>query len=162
MTPAGEVTLLAGGGGYGSADGVGAAASFARPEAMTMASDNTLLLIDGQRVRRITMQGEVTTVVGTAGVWKDGLSGTATLDTESVALAAGPAGGVFVAQQGLGVVRRISPDGSIDTVVGVAGERGIRTGLQPRLSRPRGLAYDARTNRLVVLDQGGVLRLVLP
>jgi DNA-binding beta-propeller fold protein YncE len=161
VTPTGVVSLLAGGS-SGAVDGVGAAASFAGPGAMTLASDNTLLLIDRQQVRRITMQGEVTTVIGTVGAWKDGPAGTATLDTESLSIVAGPAGSAFVTQHGLGTVRRISADGSIDTVVGVAGERGIRTGLQPRLSRPRALAYDARTNRLIVLDQGGVLRLTLP
>lgn len=61
-TPADEVTTLAGGA-YGLADGKGAAAKFGSIGGMAFGPDGSLYLTDRAAVRRVTMAGEVTTIV---------------------------------------------------------------------------------------------------
>lgn len=60
-TPAGVVTTLAGGA-YGHADGKGTAAKFSSVGGMTFGPDGNLYLTDGAAIRKVTMEGEVTTV----------------------------------------------------------------------------------------------------
>jgi len=160
VTPAGVVSLLAGGA-SGFADGVGAAAGFVYPHAITVTSANEVFVVDSYRVRRITAAGVVSTVVGGTQGLRDGVAAVAGFDLPG-ALAAGPDGTVFLAEKRLGLVRRIQPNGDVDTLIGVKGERGVRTGMQPRLSGPEALAYHAASNRLIILETAGVLRATLP
>ena len=70
IAPDGTVTTLAGTmGTSGSADGVGAAARFGAPGALALDSDGSLLVVDrqGYTIRRVAMDGTVTTVVGQLG-----------------------------------------------------------------------------------------------
>lgn len=60
-TPAGVVTTFAGGA-YGNADGKGTAAKFSSVGGMTFGPDGNLYLTDGAAIRKITMDGEVSTV----------------------------------------------------------------------------------------------------
>ena len=60
-TPAGVVTTLAGGA-YGHLDGKGAAARFSSVGGLTFGSDGNLYLTDGAAIRKVTMDGEVSTV----------------------------------------------------------------------------------------------------
>ena len=61
-TPAGEVTTLAGGA-YGHADGKGVLARFGSIGGMAFGPDGSLYLTDRSSVRRVTMDGEVTTII---------------------------------------------------------------------------------------------------
>jgi NHL repeat len=62
-TPAEVVTTLAGGS-YGHADGKGTRAKFGSVNAITLGRDGNLYLTDGAFVRRVSMDGEVTTLAG--------------------------------------------------------------------------------------------------
>lgn len=60
-TPEGKVTTL-GGGAWGHADGKGSAARFGSIGGMTIAADGNIYLTDGDSLRRVTMDGTVTTL----------------------------------------------------------------------------------------------------
>lgn len=71
VSPAGEVTTLAGGAGIsGSADGVGGIARFHYPYTLTLDSVGNLYVADhyNNAIRKVTQAGEVTTVAGVAGL----------------------------------------------------------------------------------------------
>jgi sugar lactone lactonase YvrE len=61
-TPAGEVTTLAGGP-YGHTDGKGAAARFGSIGGMAFGPDGSLYLTDKSTIRRVSPEGEVSTIV---------------------------------------------------------------------------------------------------
>jgi len=66
VTPGGAVRTLAGNGEAGFADGQGAAARFNRPTALARDKDGSILVADrgNNAVRRVTMEGAVSTVAG--------------------------------------------------------------------------------------------------
>ena len=61
---AGEVSTLAGNGEAGFADGQGAAARFNKPAGLARDKDGSILVSDNNAVRRVTMEGAVSTVAG--------------------------------------------------------------------------------------------------
>ena len=61
-TPKGLVTTLAGGA-YGHADGKGTASRFGSVGGMAFGSNGSLYLTDGVSIRRVTLDGDVTTIV---------------------------------------------------------------------------------------------------
>lgn len=67
IAPDGGVRTLAGASAPGFADGTGAAARFDTPCGLAIATDGTLLVADtgNHRIRRVTMDGVVTTIAGT-------------------------------------------------------------------------------------------------
>jgi len=111
----------------------------------------------GSRVRRITADGEVTTVLGTgvAGSSGDGGPGTsAQVDTPS-GLALAPDGSLFVADLRGHRIRRLAPDGTVTTVAGTgapgySGDGG--PGTEAQLNSPSFLVVNG--NSLLIADTG--------
>jgi DNA-binding beta-propeller fold protein YncE len=66
VTPGGAVRTIAGNGEAGFADGQGAAARFHRPMGLALDKDGSILVADkgNNAVRRVTMEGAVSTVAG--------------------------------------------------------------------------------------------------
>ncbi len=99
ITPTGAVTTLAGTPGVtGSADGVGAAASFTSPSGIAADAAGNIYVTDGNYiVRKITPAGVVSTIGGTAGVrgGADGV-GAAAQFSSLAGIAVTSAGQVFV------------------------------------------------------------------
>jgi NHL repeat-containing protein len=124
----GIVTTFAGGG-EGFADGAGATASFNTPSALAIDADGNLYVADtgNNRIRKITTQGEVSTVAGdgTAG-YLDGPVAQARLNGP-IGVAVDANGNVYVADTYNDRIRKISPDGQVSTVAG-AGSPGYADG----------------------------------
>ncbi|NVO32359.1 NHL repeat-containing protein [Hymenobacter lapidiphilus] len=98
VAPAGTVSTVAGSGTTGTADGVGAAAQLALPEAVAVDGHGTVFLTDGSaRVRQITAGGAVSTLAG-SGVrgYADGLAAAAQFQRPA-GLAVDAQGCVYVA-----------------------------------------------------------------
>ena len=68
ITPEGVVTTFAGSGTIGSDDGIGTAASFYRPDALTIDSNDNIYVTDysNDNIRKITPNAEVTTFIPTS------------------------------------------------------------------------------------------------
>ena len=100
-------------------NGPATSAALAAPGDIAATSDGGFLVIDGSRVRKVSVDGRITTVAGTGKVGFSGDGGPATsarLDPTGIAV--DPAGGFLVAECHNGRVRRVSEQGVITTVAG--------------------------------------------
>ncbi|MFO1448888.1 MAG: hypothetical protein U1F61_12090 [Opitutaceae bacterium] len=149
VSPDGEVTTLAGlPGQFGSADGVGSAARFSGPQALTVDGTGIVFVADffNQTIRRISPEGVVTTVAGQvaqAGS-NDGL-GTAARFNSPLGIVVDSAGALFIGDVLNRTVRRMAPNGLVSTVAGQLGVTGHADGVRSaaQFFVLRGLAADA-------------------
>jgi sugar lactone lactonase YvrE len=115
----GAVTPLAGTwGAAGMVDGVGAGAKFSAPYQLVTLPDGSLLVTDfgNSRLRKVAVDGTVTTMAGKTAGFADGSMATAEFkNPEGIAIDA--AGDVFVSDVGNARVRRIHGD-AVDTIAG--------------------------------------------
>lgn len=133
ITPAGEVTTLAGTPlAAGWIDGMGDTARFESPAAIVVDPFGMIYVADAgnSTIRKITPSGAVTTFSGAANIQgsTDGPSDVARFDTPR-ALAIDPSGNLYVADSGNHTIRKITPDGIVSTVAGLAGVSGSTDGL---------------------------------
>jgi hypothetical protein len=129
ISPEGIITTFAGTGEYGST-GDGGPALEARlrwPSKVTTDRDGNIYFIDGLRIRRIGTDGVISTIAGGDEAVYSGDGGPAT-EARFVAiadLAVDSKGNIYISDQGASRIRRITPDGNIQTVAGT-GELGRR------------------------------------
>jgi len=167
ISPAGEVTTLAGEAGQrGSSDGTGAQARFDLPDSGLQFNDASGLATDGagnvyvadtnnHTIRRITPEGVVTTLAGSAGERgsTDGIGAEARFDRPQ-GLATDGRGNVYVADTGNHTIRKITADGAVSTVVGRPGDSWFLSGSLPGgLSAPLDMAVRG-TSLYVVMPNG--------
>jgi uncharacterized protein (TIGR03437 family) len=128
---------------------------------------------DDNRVRKITPDGNIQTIAGTgaAGFSGDGGPGNAAMVDHPYGLAVDAAGNLFIADLGNARVRKISLNGTIQTVAGggliPAGANGDNNpALSVQLMQPRNIALDPdgtlyisdfAANRVYRLSTGGTL-----
>lgn len=165
ITPAGEVTTLAGTAGVsGSSDGTGAAASFAAPSGIAIDGNGNLYVADAgnHTIRKVTPAGVVTTLAGSAdAAGSDDGAGTAALFDSPQGVALDSAGNLYVADTGNHTIRKITSAGVVSTIAGVAGQPGFSVGTLPGLlSYPIGVALSG--NSLYITSGDGVVVLTLP
>ena len=163
VTSAGVVTTIAGQAGVaGSADGVGAAATFRQPSGLAVDSDGTIYVADtlNHAIRAISPAGVVTTLAGRSGTPgdADGTGADARFYApESVALDVDEGGGaLYVADTNNHTIRRILlATGEVTTVAGGAGVAGSTdgAGTAARFRFPSGIAVGAN-GRVYVADTG--------
>lgn len=124
ISPEGLVATLAGSI-YDYGDGRGPAARFRRPAALDVDAQGSCYVADtgNNAVRRITPDGEVTTLAGSPpGGDSDGVGEDVGLRWPS-GLAVGRDGCLFVADYGNGALRRIDPAGASTTCLRLSGRR---------------------------------------
>jgi len=168
ISPAGEVTTLAGQAGTeGSADGVGAAATFREPHGVAVDGAGNVYVADSgnSTLRRIGKGGEVTTLAGAPGNpgSADG-TGSAAQFQGPLGLALDAEGNLLVADAGNNTLRRVTPAGVVTTLAGNPGAGGSADGPGPlaTFNFPVGLAVDGSGN-LYVADSGNrTLRVCSP
>jgi sugar lactone lactonase YvrE len=146
-----ELTLLAGNGGKGAADGSGDAASFDGVYGMVHDSAGNMLVTDfyNHTIRKITPEGYVSTYAGLAGV--PGTANGTLSDArfkKPVGLVIDGADNLYVADGDNHVIRKITAQGIVSDFAGISGTLGSldATGTAATFNGPRGLALDSAGN----------------
>lgn len=164
ITPAGEVTTLAGSSTSGADDGTGTAATFNLPLGLAVDGSGTIYVADGGSsvIRKITPAGVVTTLAGTAIATgsADGTgSGARFLQPYTVAVnAAGTL--LYVADTGNHTIREVTAAGVVTTLAGTAGESGSTegTGAAARFNTPAAVGFDPGGGLVVTDSYNNTLR----
>ena len=107
LTPDGVVSTFAGSGIRGSADGPSGVAQFTYPGDMVIDKQQNLFITDEHSIRKITPQGEVSTLVGGVAGYADGDRTTAKFYYPT-GIALDDAGNIYVADQINSRIRKIS------------------------------------------------------
>ena len=168
ITPAGAASVFAGHArAQGAADGPGSDARFNTPRGLAVDGQNNLYVADegNSNIRKITPAGMVSTLAGAAG--QSGMADGAGLAASfggPHALAADPAGTVYVADTQNHCIRKITPAGVVTTFAGLPGKAGNADGQgrAARFSEPRGIAVDAAGNVYVADTGNGAIRQITP
>jgi sugar lactone lactonase YvrE len=145
----GTVTTLAGlAGTAGHVDGTGSAAYFSSPTGLTVDPSGNVYVVDigNYLIRKVTSGGVVTTVAGSPlnSGSADGTGVTAWFNG-SVHIAADASGNLFLADAGNSLIRKITPDGVVTTIGGLASISGNAdgTGIAARFFQASGVAVDS-------------------
>lgn len=175
ITPAGIVTTLAGlaagyppaDGSIGSADGPGTTARFNFPRGVATDAAGNVYVADSwnHTIRKITPDGVVTTLAGLAGSSgsADGPGSTARFNAPD-GVAVDSAGNIYVADHWNSTIRKLTPDGVVTTLAGLAGSSGSAdgTGSAARLGSPSGVAVDGGGNIYVTDPWINTIRRITP
>ena len=167
VAPDGTVTTLAGTGVWGSTDGPGNNATFARPSGMDVLPNGSIVIAEysTHRIRMVSPDGTVSTLTGTTQGHVDGPRATAKLNSP-FNVAVMPNGSLIVSEWSQRI-RLVAPDGTITTVAG-NGTEGFLDGpaATAQFAYPRAatvLKSSHRSGYIVVADQGNQkLRLIGP
>jgi uncharacterized protein (TIGR03437 family) len=162
LAPNGIITTVAGNGNSNfTGDGgpaISASLSYAE-DAVIDVYGNMFIADSGNNIiRKVDLNGVITTVAGTGRAAYSGDGGPATQATLNlpVSIAVDPAGDIYISDQGNNVVRKVDTNGMMSTVagngnVGFAGDGGSAKNAE--FYNPAGLALDAADN-LYITDVG--------
>ncbi len=156
------VTTLAGNGSAMFANGVGTSASFNSPYGVAVDSSGNVIVADqaNQRIRKVTLDGVVTTLAGdgfgawapNVGRWIDGTGSGASFNKPS-GVVVDSNGNVIVGDQGNNRIRKVTSGGVVTTLAG-SGSAAFAdgTGTGASFSYPFGVAVDSSGNVIVAED----------
>jgi sugar lactone lactonase YvrE len=165
----GLTTTLAGNGSTGTVDGIGTAATFNGPLGIAVDASGNLYVADvgGQKIRKVTANGVVSSLAGsgTRG-FADG-TGTAAFFNDPTGVAVDASGNVYIADRGSHRIRKIIPlpngTGVVSTLAG-SGTSGFvdNTGTAAYFNTPSGVAVDASGNVYVSDRFNHAIRKITP
>ena len=161
ITPQGKVTTIAG---QAEKTGVinakGALARFSNPMALALDRQGNLFVSDRGNglVRKITTDGVVTTAAGVSGhnriLYKDGPALSATFSSTG-GIVADAKNNLYLADMENHVIRKISAQGEVTTIAGMAGQSGRVDGVgaEARFDRPYLMTIDSIGNLFIESEQ---------
>ncbi|MGD1090033.1 MAG: serine/threonine-protein kinase, partial [Verrucomicrobiota bacterium] len=166
--PTPTVSTLAGQVGVaGYADGAGKQAQFRLPNNVAVDSANNVYVADtaNNTIRKITPNGVVSTLAGVSGSHgsADGVGNEAQF-WAPFGIAVDGAGNIYVADTGNNTIRKITSDGIVSTLAGLAGYAGNAngTGDAARFRNPWGVAVDSMGNVFVADMSNDTIRKITP
>lgn len=155
ITPTGMVSTLAGSiDGGPSVDGTGAQARFSLPRGIAVDSADYIYVADtySHTIRKITPTGIVSTLAGLAGAsgHTDGTGSSARFGFP-MGVAVDKNGNIYVADTESHTIRKITANGFVTTLAGLAGNSGTEDGQgsAARFGWPTGVAVDSAGNLYV-------------
>lgn len=156
QAPKVTMTVFAGSGAAGWADGPRQHSKFQSPVAVAVDANGAIYIADrnNRRIRKIDpMSGDVVTLAGSGQSGQvDSPTGLSAQFVEPKGIAVAPSGDIYVSD---GVrIRRIAPDGAVTTLAGsTQGDLDATVGTSAQFTDPRGLAVDSLGN-IYVADFG--------
>lgn len=165
IAPNGDVTTFAGNLTAGSNDGMGTAASFKYPYGLAFDAAGILYVADtyNEKIRKITPDGNVTTVAGNGMYWRTNGNGTAASFYNPYGIAVDASGNLYVADTNNNMIRKIAPNGDVTTFAGnpTAGSND-GTGTAASFHEPTDLVVDASGNLYVTDSLNNMIRRITP
>ncbi|SVB76640.1 uncharacterized protein METZ01_LOCUS229494, partial [marine metagenome] len=164
ITPDGVVTTLAGSGTEGSADGIGADATFTGPRGLTVDGSRNVYVADqrNHKIRKITPDGVVTTLAGSGTEGSADGTGVDAQFNLPRGIAVDGSGNVYVADTSNNRIRKITPDGVVTTLAGNGTEGSADgTGADATFDRPHGIAVDGSGNIYVSDARNNKIRKII-
>ncbi len=160
-----EVTTFAGSGIEGGGDGSGTEASFNYPTGIAFDVQGNLYVAEknGHRIRKITSNGQVTTLAGSGSAGSNDANGLVAEFNQPTGIVADASGNLFVAEFGNHKIRKVDTNGDVTTLAG-SGVAGFldANGTVAKFNRPYHLVLDGSGN-LFVTDQGNhMIRKIAP
>jgi streptogramin lyase len=155
----GVVTTYAGkAGANGYVDGSSDAARFTDPTGIAVDNNGNIYVAElfKHTIRKISPAGDVSTFAGQAGTsGSDDGTGSVARFNYPTGLAVDQNGNLYVTDQGNFVIRKITSDGVVTTIAGLAGQLGSEdgTGSAARFRNTSGITVDNSGN-VYVTDQG--------
>ena len=167
ISPAGDVSTLAGSGANGANNATGTAATFRFPTGVAVDTAGNVYVADlsNHLIRKITPTGTVSTLAGNAGIsGANDATGTAATFNLPTGVAVDTAGNVYVADLSNHLIRKITPTGTVSTLAGNAGISGAinATGTAATFNLPTGVAVDTAGNVYVADSSNHLIRKISP
>jgi streptogramin lyase len=164
ITASGNVTTLAGSS-WAFADGQGTAAKFKTPYGVAVDKNANVYVADfgNCRIRKITPNGNVTTLAGSGVAGNADGQGTAASFSYPIGVAVDTNGNVYVADYGNHRIRKITASGNVTTLAG-SGTAGYANGQGTAASfnAPTGIAVDTNGNVYVGDQSNNRIRKITP
>lgn len=138
---------------FGMIDGPGSAARFNTPTALVFDKDGALIVLDNGNgaLRKVTMDGVVTTVSTNNYRFDAQLLGGLTIDR---------AGTIYVSEPGRNIITAVSPSGGVATLQGASAKSGFADGAgsNATFKAPAGVTLDTAGNAYVVDADNATIR----
>jgi len=171
VAPTGKISTLAGNGtqGYTGDGGVATSAELNTPYGLAVDASDNLYIADlvNHVIRKVTAGGTISTFAGntTLGFAGDGGPATGAWLDQPFGLAIDSAGDVYISDSANNRVRRVTPDGTINTFAGngsagYSGDGG--PALSASLNAPCGIALDSSGNLYIADSSNDRIRKVAP
>lgn len=161
-----NVSLIAGSGAAGVANGTGATAQFNLPLRAAVDDANNIFVTDyrNNMIRKITPAGVVTTFAGNGIAGSADGTGTNASFRQPWGITIDSQNNLFVTDYGNHTIRKITSAGIVTTIAGLAGNFGTTNGprASARFKNPSGIAIDSGGRIFITDSSNNRIRMIKP